>query len=78
MTDKIVDIILHVDEETTQGERNGLCDTLTSMPGVETASCRDKHHHLMIIEYDPDAVNPKEFITAAKYSGFHSELIGML
>lgn len=78
MTDKIVDITLHIDEETTSEDRNGLCDTLLSMPGVMTAACRDKHHHLMVIEYDPDEINPKEFVIAAQQRGYHSELVGML
>jgi len=78
MTDKIVDITLHIDEETSSKERNVLCDTLLDMPGVMSASCRDKHHHLMVIEYDPDMINPKEFVVAAEHRGYHSELIGML
>lgn len=78
MTDKIVDITLHIDEETTPEDRNGFCDTLLDMPGVMSATCRDKHHHLMVIEYDPDMINPKEFVVAAEHRGYHSELIGML
>ena len=77
MTNKVADVTLHIDEETTPEERNGFCDTLLSMPGVMTAACRDKHHHLMVIEYDPDEVSAKEFVAAAKNSGYHSELIGM-
>jgi hypothetical protein len=78
MTNKIVDVTLHIDEQTTKEERNRLCDTLLSMPGVASASCRDKHHHLMVIEYDPDAINPKEFVAAAEHRGYHSELVAML
>ena len=74
----MVDITLHIDEETSHDEREGLRDKLLNMPGVMAASCRDKHRHLMIIEYDPDTVNPKEFVIAAGDRGFHSELIGML
>jgi len=78
MSNKMVDIIMHIDEETSHEEREDLRDTLLNMPGVMAASCRDKHRHLMVIEYDPDSINPKEFVTAAEHRGYHSELIAML
>ena len=78
MSNKMVDITMHIDEETSHDDREELRDTLLDMPGVMAASCRDKHRHLMVIEYDPDTINPKEFVVAAEYRGFHSELIGML
>lgn len=78
MSNKRVDITLHIDEETTHEDRENFRDTLLNMPGVIAASCRDKHRHLMVIDYDPDEINPKEFIVAAKHRGYHSELIGML
>ena len=78
MSNKMVDITLHIDEETSHEGREGLRDELLGLPGVTAASCRDKHRHLMIIEYDPDAINPKEFIVAAEHRGYHSELVGML
>ena len=78
MSNKMVDITMHIDEETSHEEREDLRDTLLDMPGVMAASCRDKHRHLMVIEYDPDSINPKEFVVAAENRGYHSELIGML
>ncbi|MFC1589151.1 ATP-binding protein [Pseudomonadota bacterium] len=78
MSSKKVDVTLHIDEETTHEDREDLFVTLLGMPGVKTASCRDKHQHLMVIEYDPDRINPKEFVVAAEHRGYHSELIGML
>lgn len=78
MSNKMVDITMHIDEETSHEDREDLRDALLDMPGVMAASCRDKHRHLMVIEYDPDTINPKEFVVAAENWGYHSELIGML
>ena len=80
MSDKIkmVDVTLHIDENTSHEDREGFRDTLLGMSGVMAASYHDERPHLLVIEYDPDAINPKEFIGAAKRCGFHSELIGML
>jgi len=76
--EKMVDVTLHIDEEKSHEERDDFCDTLLTISGVKTASYRDERPHLLIIEYDPDAIAPKEFVVAAKYCGYHSELIGML
>ena len=75
---KMVDVTLHIDEETSHEDREGFRDTLLGMSGVIAASYHDERPHLLVIEYDPDAIVPKEFIVAAKHCGFHSELIGML
>ena len=75
---KMVDVMLHIDEDTSHEEREGFRDTLLGISGVMGASYRDERPHLVIIEYDPDAVAPKEFVVAAKQCGYHSELIGML
>jgi hypothetical protein len=77
MSDKMVDVTLHIDEETSHEEREGLRDSLLGMSGVMAASYHDEQPHFLVIEYDPEIVVPKEFIVAAKHRGFHSELIGM-
>lgn len=78
MSDKMVDITLHIDEDTSHEDREGFRDTLLGMSGVMAASYHDEQPHLMVIEYDPDVIVPKEFVVAAKHRGFHTELIGML
>ncbi|MES0327387.1 MAG: ATP-binding protein [Gammaproteobacteria bacterium] len=77
MSNKMVDITLHIDEETTHRDREGFRDVLFAMPGVMGASYHDEQPHLMIIEYDPDVIVPKEFIVTAEQHGLHTELIGM-
>lgn len=80
MSDKIkmVDVTLHIDEDTSHEDREDLRDMLMSISGVMAASCHDEKPHLLVIEYDPDVIAPKKFIEAAKLRGFHSELVAML
>ena len=75
---KMVDVTLHIDEDTSHEDREDFRDTLLGMTGVMGASYHDERPHLLIIEYNPDAIAPKEFVVAAKDCGYHSELIGML
>lgn len=76
MSDLMVDVTLHLDENTTHDEREQFRDTLLAMDGVMAAACHDEKPHLIIIEYDPDGVNSIEFVNAAKKSGYHAELVG--
>ena len=76
MGSKWAEVTLHIDEETTHDEREKLRDRLLARNGVFTASCRDEKPHLMLIEYDPDLINSREFLTEASGRGLHAELIG--
>jgi hypothetical protein len=72
----MVDVTLHLDEDTTHDQREEFRDTLLALDGVMAAAFHDEKPHLMLIEYDPEIVNSIEFVNAAKKSGFHAELIG--
>jgi hypothetical protein len=77
MSTKLAEVTLHMDEETTHDEREAFRDELLVMDGVMAAACHDERPHLMLIEYDPDAVKSIEFVNAAKARGIHAELIGL-
>jgi len=76
MSDLMVDVTLHIDEDTTHDQREEFRDTLLALDGVMAAACHDEKPHLMLIEYDPETINSIEFVNAAKKSGFHAELAG--
>lgn len=77
MAIKMVDVMLHIDEDTTHEERESLRDTLLSTTGVMSADIRDARPHLMIVGYDPDNVVPQVFVAAAQRRGYHAELVGI-
>ena len=74
---QMVDVMLHIDEDTTHEERESLRDSLLGTRGVMTADYRDERPHLMIVGYNPENVAPKAFISAAQRRGYHAELIGI-
>ena len=76
MGTKWAEVTLHIDEATTHDEREGFRDRLLGREGVIAASCHDERPHLMLIEYDPDLINSREFLTEASSRGLHAELIG--
>ena len=77
MSEKMVDVTMHIDEETSQQQREDLRDHLLQREGVLAAAFQEKQPHLMVIEYDPDVAKSADFIEVAQSSGLHAELIGM-
>ena len=56
MNGQIVDITMHIDENTTHEDRERLRDQLLSKDGVMAAAYLDEKPHLVVIAYDPDAM----------------------
>ncbi len=77
MSDKMVDVTLHLDENISHGDRENFRDSLLSRKGVLAAACRDEKPHLITIEYNPEDINSSEFVKAAQDRGLHAELIGL-
>lgn len=77
MSNKMVDVTLHIDEETDPPVREALRDSLLQTRGVMAADYQAATPHLMIIEYDPDAIASSEFIAIANQCGLHAELVGL-
>ena len=76
MNTKLADVTLHIDEDTSHDERESFRNVLLAMDGVMAAAYHDEKPHLMLIEYNPDAINSIEFVNAAKKHNLHAELIG--
>lgn len=77
MSTTMVDVTLHIDEETTHEEREDLRDAFLSKKGVMTADCRDDRPHLMIVGYDPEDITSTELLATAQNRGYHAELIAL-
>ena len=77
MSTTMLDVTLHIDEDTTHDEREDLRDAFLDKKGVMTADCRDTSPHLMIIGYDPEDVTTAELMATAKQRGYHAELVAM-
>jgi len=75
MNDKIADVILHIDENTTHNDRDDFRDSLYTVNGVTEASFHDEKPHLILIKYNPDIIHSEEFIKEAQSRGLHAELI---
>lgn len=77
MSTTMLDVTLHIDEETTHDERESLRDVFLGQEGVMTADCRDDRPHLMIVGFDPENISAVELLATAQNRGYHAELIAM-
>ena len=77
MSDKMVDVTLHLDELISHEDRETIRDSLLNMNGVMAAACHDESPHLIIIEYNPDTLNSREFVKVVQDRGLHAELVGL-
>ena len=77
MSDKVADITMHIDENTTHEDRERLRAELLRMDGVMAASYHDEKPHLIVMAYDPDVVNSLAFVKTAQEQGLHAELVGL-
>ena len=77
MSTTMLDVTLHIDEDTTHDERENLRDTFLSKKGVMTADCRDDRPHLMVVGFDPEDITAIELLATVQNCGYHAELIAM-
>ena len=76
MATQIADAVLHIDELLEDWQRDVLDDHMRMQDGVIATGYNSEKPHLMIIEYNPDHVNPVNFIHMVERHGYHAERIG--
>ncbi len=77
MSMTMLDVTLHIDEDTTHNERENLRDAFFNMKGVMTADYRDERPHLMIIGFDPENITTSDLMATVQKQGYHAELVAM-
>lgn len=77
MDTKMVDVTIHIDEDTSKTEKEALRNQLLQQNGVLSADYGNDRPHLMIVEYNPDLVGSTELLHIVEKLNLHGELIGM-
>lgn len=74
---EMADVTMHIDETIDHERRTKIADTIRAHKGVMAVAHHDEKPHLMIIEYNPDAVTSHELLQFVLDQGVHAELIGL-
>ena len=77
MDTKMVDVTIHIDEQTTRSEREALRDKLLNQNGVLAADFNKNKPHLIIVEYDPDVIAASKLLNIVEQLELHGELVGL-
>jgi len=77
MSESMVDVILHLHEDTSHADREALRDDLLARKGVMSADYHDNKPHLFLVLYDPDVVSSKDLLEIAAKRGLHALIAGL-
>jgi len=77
MIPKIVDVLVHIDEELDQHSRQELDRLVRGVHGVFSVRIPEDRHHLMLVAYNPDWTSSQTILMAVSQRGLHGELVGM-
>lgn len=77
MSNKLVDITLHIDENLNPEQRGTLEESIRALDGVVSVHNSDKTPHLTIVEYDPDEMDSQRILKRVTDQGTHAKLIGL-
>jgi len=72
----MTDITFHLDETLGHEEREAVRDDLMAHEGILAAASQDKTPHLLIIEYDPDKIDPAGILGLFQQRNIHAERLG--
>ena len=71
------DILIHIDESLDDNHIHDLEKKLSFKNGIYSACVNEKARHLMLVDYDPEAVHATDILYQVKQNGLHAELIGL-
>ena len=77
MDTNLTDVILHIDEDLDNEQRETIEDSLRALDGVVSVHNSDKTPHLTIVEYDPAVMDSQKILKRVTDQGAHAELAGL-
>lgn len=75
-TEHQVEIVVHVDESLSEGQRSGLVSALEDSEGIDRAEFCPLRYHLMLVQYDRNRITSQDVIGRVTSQSIHAELIG--
>lgn len=74
---KLVDVTIHIDNETDTEVRGKIDTALRSLNGVVSVHMPDEEPHLLTVEYNPDVTTSAHMLTTVRELAGHAEMIGL-
>ncbi len=77
MSNHCADVVVHIDEDLDDEQIHGLEKDLARFEGIYSACVHENTRHLMLIDFDPEDVDPLMLLDEVEAHGMHGELIGL-
>lgn len=74
---KLVDVTIHIDQETNDDTRSKIETALRNFKGVVSVHMPIKESHLIVVEYNPDITTSTHLLTIVRELAGHAEMIGL-
>ena len=71
------DVIIHIDERLDDDQIHRIEYELAQIEGVQCACVPERARHLMLVDYDPTAVEAGVLLNQIQRKGLHAELVGL-
>ncbi len=68
--------VVHINESLSADEIHSIERKLAGVSGVVSACTHVKTPHLMVVDYDPRALQARQLVQHIKREGLHAALIG--
>lgn len=74
---KLVDVTIHIDNDTDTDTREKIDTALRRLNGVVSVHMPDDEPHLLTVEYNPDVTTSAHMLTTVRELAGHAEMIGL-
>jgi hypothetical protein len=71
-----VEIVVHVDETLSEGQRGDLVNSLEDSEGIHRVEFCPLRYHLMLVQYDRNRLASKDVLGRVTSQRIHAELVG--
>ena len=71
-----VEVLVHVDDALSDGQRSDLVGHLKGCDGVEDARFTPGRNHLMLVDYDRDQLHAQDVLGYVREAHTAAELVG--
>lgn len=74
---EMVDILIHVHPDLSAARRETLEEELRGYPGMLSVHFSREHPHLLVVEYDPNAISSAAILNLVGERGVQASRIGL-
>lgn len=72
----LCDVLVHINEELSAGQRNALEADMRALPGVVAPRFNSGQNHLMLVAFDSDKVTHASLLGRVRAHGYQAQLVG--